>query len=680
MVNRPCLEVVECAVSQRVRAAVLLWVLAGGALAIGLLLSPELAEARAGGGGGFGGGGGGFGGGGGGFGGGGGGFGGGGYRSSGGGSRGGGPGWVGFVFVLSLWIVVMAVHHLMQQQQVRQRRTIRRERAKQTRDYLRQQTAAIKASDPAFRTGPFLDRVRRAFLEIQLAWSEHDLPRVRAFLSDGVFQRFELQLGMMKAAGERNIMENVRVQRAAVVAVAATEQSQTIHVVLEASAVDYRIRSASGREVPGTRRDESFVEYWTFFRWTGAQTRDSGSLEGRCPQCSAPLEIVDVAQCPACTAWVNSGQHDWVLTEITQESEWRVPAPHANLGLESLALRDQLDETLAPAVLEDVASVIFYRLRAAEFFGDESIAQPVVKPGSEAEGELAKSLGYGHFYIEPAVGDVDLLSAQVVRANGLPMAAGAVEGTHDNLREEARVKVRWSGALAKRRDDVTSLQGIQQVRTHVLVLQRDRGLTTRPERAFSASACPACAAPIAVTRLGGCTHCGISLNDGSHGWVLVRVEPLRAAWNEMADRIHERADVHTIDLPLAKVDREPHRDPAIDLEVVAHAIQVDHQLTEKEQAAFHTLCQAAGLTTQQAEGLLWAAATSDAPLPRDTTQAMRMLEDLVRGVMLDRSISKAEVAFLKSFAKSSGLSRIDVKQAIARQRKELNLIAKQSTA
>jgi hypothetical protein len=83
------------------------------------------------------------------------------------------------------------------------------------------------------------------------------LTPVRAFFSDGIFERFSLQLAMQKSQGLRNVMDNVRVHEVAFTAAAATDQFDTMHLRIHASATVYQIKDDTGSGVPGTRRDAS---------------------------------------------------------------------------------------------------------------------------------------------------------------------------------------------------------------------------------------------------------------------------------------------------------------------------------------------------------------------------------------------------------------------------------------
>src|SRR5205807_2439426 len=83
-------------------------------------------------------------------------------------------------------------------------RTIRRSEALQVRTDRERALALLKLRDSQFAEQSFIDRVSRAFLTIQEAWSRQDLSAVRPFISDGIRERFSLQFKMQEALGYRN--------------------------------------------------------------------------------------------------------------------------------------------------------------------------------------------------------------------------------------------------------------------------------------------------------------------------------------------------------------------------------------------------------------------------------------------------------------------------------------------
>jgi hypothetical protein len=636
----------------------LLALLVVGAL---ILLAPEMVFARAGGGGGFGGGGGG---GGGGFGGGGGGgFGGGGGGFSGGGGSGDPRA---FFVMLAIFIVVAIIQAALQAHQRRISNTIRRAYARQVDELRQQMLDRIKEGDPAFDLERVSQRISSAFVQIQQAWTQQNMQPVRAFISDGILERFSMQLAMQKAQGLRNVMQNVRVHNAQLAAAIATEQFDTLHFEIHASATDYQVRVESGREVAGTRRADEFVEFWSFHRRHGAQTQSrGGSIEGQCPQCASPLSIVDKAQCTACGAWVNSAEHDWVLAEITQQSEWTLPGDDATTpGV--TALRHN-DPAFSIQHIEDRASVMFWRLRAAEFYGEIGHAAPVLgQTAGDLRRLLKEAIKQQVYFHEPAVGLVDLIDV-------LPRGDGS--------RDVARVKIRWSGTKA-----AGSPAGRHRtlhrkaIYTEVLLLEREAGVQSSPQQTFASSSCPGCGASLGVNREPDCSFCGTPLTDGRHDWVLVDVRPFTAEINRFSKSLQHRYETSRPRDVLGAAGHTPHADRGLDLAVIARVLAMDGELTRREIAAFRKLAKREGVAEAEAELMLTNADYLDTPLPipENGQEARRQLEQVALATLIDGRLTRNEQRLLKRYAQHFDLSAADVKLVIRETRARLYRQARDS--
>lgn len=165
------------------------------------LLPELLADVQAGGGGGFGGG-----------------------RSSGGGGGGGGDGivWVLFqllrlAFVYPLIGVpllilagIVAVIGTQRGWWKHQEHVIRRDAPLRRAQSSHQAAHTLQHSDTGFDEGRFLSRVARAFERAQSAWCAQELEPLRPFVSDGVFERFSLQIEEQIADGWRQSMSTLR--------------------------------------------------------------------------------------------------------------------------------------------------------------------------------------------------------------------------------------------------------------------------------------------------------------------------------------------------------------------------------------------------------------------------------------------------------------------------------------
>jgi hypothetical protein len=179
--------------------------------------------------------------------------------------------------------------------------------------------AAIRAHDPAFDDAAFVGRVERVFFVVEEAWSELKPDMSRQVMADALWQQHKAQIEQYQSQGRRNVLDNLSVGRADIVAAHSDDSYDTITVRLLAAAADYDIDVASGKVVRGDRRVSEFMEDWIFQRSSKATTRaDGGTMSKRCPNCGAPLDVDLAGVCSYCKAPVMSGAYDWVLTRIDQ--------------------------------------------------------------------------------------------------------------------------------------------------------------------------------------------------------------------------------------------------------------------------------------------------------------------------------------------------------------------------
>jgi hypothetical protein len=179
---------------------------------------------------------------------------------------------------------------------------------------------ALVARDPASDQQALFARVGLVFNELQIGWSNRDLPRVRPFVTDNLFQYFGYWIDVYVAARARNITENARILNLELADVLTDAVYDAVTVRLFATSLDYTL-SDDGRVVSGSRqRERQYSEYWTLIRGRGAQGRPRA--EPVCPACGAPLNIGMAGNCNYCHARVVSGDFDWVLSRIEQDEAY----------------------------------------------------------------------------------------------------------------------------------------------------------------------------------------------------------------------------------------------------------------------------------------------------------------------------------------------------------------------
>jgi hypothetical protein len=367
---------------------------------------------------------------------------------------------------------------------------------------------AIRQHDPAFDPAAFCNRVGAGFLKLQTAWCGQTLQEVRPFISDGIHERFSLQFAEQQADGYRDRMDNVGIDQIMICDGRSDDIYDEVSVRIVAHAADYKVSLRGGLPVaPGSPiRIEPFAEIWSFLRRRGSATVPGkpGLLEGNCPNCGAPIELNESANCANCHALLRSGQYDWVLSEITQDSEWQPGAAQRTPGLVELR---KLDADLNVQSLEDRVSVIFWRKSAADRLGKLDPMFKVTSPayGKTYAGRLKPTAdGSRNYYGHCAVGAVNVL--------------GFMSGADV---DRALVEVKWSGVkLLVRAGGVPQLNEPNFPHRTLFVLMRKAGSKTDVAKGISSAHCPSCGAPENGGIGGACEYCGAALNDGSNGWVL----------------------------------------------------------------------------------------------------------------------------------------------------------------
>ncbi|MCC6747234.1 MAG: TIM44-like domain-containing protein [Deltaproteobacteria bacterium] len=375
------------------------------------------------------------------------------------------------------------------------------ERAKIAVDYGAQQRGieALQQRDEGFDPAAFAARTRETMAKVNEAWLGGDMTPARRLLSDGVYLRFQTQLGLLRAQGLRNAMADWSVKNVELLAAQADGHWDTVHCKVVGEARDAEVPLAMGPEEAAKKLSRvelsSYHEVWSFIRRRGQKTKGAPALEGRCSSCGADLPLAETVRCDYCQAVLNSGEHDWVLAEITQPEEWNLEA--AEDAIPGLAELEQRDRAVSRQALEDRASVVLWKWLEACATGNleklrRFVAVELDRP--EARQQLAI---YAAKLTDIAVGSVEITRVEPGSAAG---------------RDRVYAEVRWSASV-----DGKEPYGMM----HQLVLARSSQATT--QRGIASLDCPVCRGPLANSDDTTCGYCGAALSGGQHEWDLEAV-------------------------------------------------------------------------------------------------------------------------------------------------------------
>jgi uncharacterized Zn finger protein (UPF0148 family) len=383
----------------------------------------------------------------------------------------------------------------------------------------RQGEKKFAAANASFDAQAVLQKVRTAFMRIQDAWRRQDISGVRVFMSDGVYQRFNTQFAMMKLLKQSNVIENLLIKNVVIDRFDSDGDFDVAHVAIQAAITD-RFESAIDPSLNSGGAEE-FVEYWSFIRKRGAKQGDLYTGQS-CPNCGAglPASMGALSRCEYCDSVLNSGEFDWVLSEITQAADYATN--HSRLASSadiSGQVRRLLNEEhdFAVQLIEDKASNAWLQVLTALCYRDPSRVRRFC---SDRAYEKVESMlpDYQLAYNRLFLNDVTLLGVQDDgRQNHLAVA----------IRSSFQ-RVRIDGHPVHRIDQAVISD------TNVVLLVRNKGAAAAGGSLYMHN-CPSCGARIEDSGDIACTYCSQPLNSPAAEWILDNILTL-AQYREYADR------------------------------------------------------------------------------------------------------------------------------------------------
>ena len=381
-------------------------------------------------------------------------------------------------------------------------------------DQLQQALEAIHEADPDFDLNNFCGAATKAFIKLEKAIDDGDLSDIRAFVSDGIYQRIVFRLDEEKALGRSRRTLKLEINDISPAEVSSSKNNHNAFEVISLRFSGTAIREYRRREGAsevGVEEEEPIAEVWTFLRRRGAKTKSNefGSVEGNCPNCGADVSVNQWETCSACGSTVRSGEHDWVLSEITDQSSWKVTKPFKMSSATRYWIKQ--DQGFSSHYLEDRASVIFFRKFLADRLGK---IDPLGKVATDRfcdayEQRLsADENGSRVVYLEPRI-----LAADV---------SGVIA---EEPLDKALMHIRWSARRGTMRKGKISLDKEPVQISTMMVLVRKNGTRTRIERTITSSHCPNCGAPESNNASHACEFCHAVLNDGSLEWTMADMLP-----------------------------------------------------------------------------------------------------------------------------------------------------------
>ncbi len=498
---------------------------------------------------------------------------------------------------------------------------------------IEQALLSIQEADPKFSLESFCVAAANAYIKVDKALDTGDLSDIRSFVSDGIYQRMAFRLEEEESLGRKRDTIKFKVDSLSPVEITSSKNTQNafevISMRISGSAVrQYRMQQ-DGTDVI-IEDEEPIAEVWTFLRRRGAQTtsKDFGSVHGNCPNCGADISVNQWEKCPSCESTVRSGEHDWVLSEISDQSSWKVTKPFKMSSATRYWIKQ--DQGFSSHYLEDRASVIFFRKFLADRLGTidplGKVATDRFCDGYEKK-LLAGSDGKRTVYIHPRI-----LAADV---------SGVIA---EKPFDRALMHIRWSArrGTIDRHGEMQLEPEPVQVST-MMVLVRKHGTKTRIERTITSSHCPKCGAPESNNASHSCEFCHTVLNDGALEWTLADVLPFTstaamALRKKAYDGIETKVSVMNFDNP---------EDASLE-----RVVMMEQKLPE--------------FTKSEMEGVQIDGLAPNVVVREDDITLCRVLAEVAGGLQISKADAKD---FIREVARKCGIDNATLVQAMRKREK-----------
>ena len=170
--------------------------------------------------------------------------------------------------------------------------------------------AKLKELIPGFDDKQFLQDGYKIFLDVEDAWMNFELDKVKDVITDEMFNMYESQLSSMEIKGEQNIMNGFNLKDCAISN--CEYQNDNIEVTTKyiIEFYDYIIEKESGKVLRGSRTSKLRMYYdFTFVM------KNTDEKIDHCPNCGAPVEVNASGVCPYCNSKIVGENTEWVMSK-----------------------------------------------------------------------------------------------------------------------------------------------------------------------------------------------------------------------------------------------------------------------------------------------------------------------------------------------------------------------------
>lgn len=479
------------------------------------------------------------------------------------------------------------------------------------------------AAYPEFSEADFLAKVKNIFIMLQQSWAQGDLTAIRGYVSDGVYQRFNAQVQMMKMLKQTNTLEEVQVHQAYIDQLETDNGFLVAHVGIRAQIKD-SFKSELSSDLNMSSEDP-FVEYFTFIKRIGQDTK-SFLQGGGCPNCgnALPRHLGELAKCEYCDTILNSGEYDWVLSEITQADDYQISQARGrkvDKVYDTVAKTLSADKDFSLQQIEDKASNGFLQILTADAMNKPINMKRFVT--DELYARLSEEMVTHDFvYNRLFINDVTVLAMK----------------EEDNL-HKILIQITYSAQRFKVTENSAEIidPAVYTMRKGIVMSRSINA--TESKGSLYAHVCPNCGAPVEDTIDSKCSYCDHVLNSPSHEWIIEDFIN-----SSEFDSFTSQAQVAAKSAATNAGLKE--KDYALNNILIVFA--ADGQFTQEEAMMAYEQAQKWGFDQQQVAGFVQQAFSNrlSVKMPESMKERQKVFKMMQKAAEADGNVSESEQALL----------------------------------
>ncbi len=486
---------------------------------------------------------------------------------------------------------------------------------------------------PGLDVASFTEKVKTAFVQLQEAWAAKNMGKVRRYISDGMYQRLNIQFKMMDMLKQLNELAKIDVKGVYLDKAYQDGVNDVVHVAIHAVITDKFISEEFKQLASGGR--EEFVEYWSFIRKTGAVEKDMYHTVN-CPNCGGelPLDGGEISKCPYCSTITNSGAYDWVLAEITQADDYKSGnALHdlsRNLGDRLEGLTQEYPD-FSVQYIEDITSNGFLQIETARVLRKPELMRRFVSNElfEKLSTEIQNSSPF--LYNRIFLSDVTLIG-----------------GLSDSNINSLTVSVKMSyQRVSVSKGSLTIIDPAVVSSSRIVLLSRD-AKAQQPKASLYAHQCPSCGGTLGDTTDLTCPYCGATINSMMYEWIITDIMDIA----DYTQFYRTQYDKFAAGIKPGKIDAMfKIRDYAFNNVLII--IAADGKFTQEEIDFANLIAKKWGYDTNKIQGMIDMAKNNQLVLrmPDDKKDREKIYKLMEKAAHIDNELDPTEQALLEHVKK-----------------------------